>query len=120
MTAPLVMVVVPAITALVGLLMLWLVRGALALVWLLDRRIMGSRFADLISASPVRIFFGAAELVDPGQALGLAGVLAAASTLLVFSCFLGVVAAHLGGSGLLLSYGMDLPGRLRAGASDPR
>ena len=58
------------------------------------------------------MLFGTPELLDPGVALGLGGILVAVSLILTLSIILGFIACFMGISGLLACYGLDLPNRL--------
>lgn len=99
-------------TVLLGLLGHQLLRGAFGLVFSLNHKILGARFADLLAASPVRFLLGAPELLDPGTVLSAGGAFVALSVVLLLALLLGFIASFAGVSGLLLCHGLDLPGRL--------
>ncbi|MFH2005665.1 MAG: hypothetical protein ABI333_03650 [bacterium] len=103
-------------TAVLGLLGFQLLRGAFFIVFTLNQKVLGARFADLLAASPLRFLFGAPELLDPGTAMSIGGVLVALSIVLSVALLLGFLASFMGVSGLLLSRGLDLPARLREAA----
>ncbi len=90
----------------------YLLRLALLAVVSLNARILGPGYADLVSASPLRVLFGAPELLDPGTALGVGGFLMAASLTACAALVLGGVASYLGVSGYLLSRALDLRAKL--------
>ena len=103
-------------TAILGVLGYQLLRGALFVVFTLNQKVLGPRFADLLAASPLRFLFGAPELLDPGTAMSIGGVLVALSMVFAVALLLGFLASFMGVSGLLLSRGLDLPSRLREAA----
>lgn len=107
--------VLPLGTAVAALLVgWWLLRVALLTVVTLNERILGPGYMDLIGASPVRVLFGAPELLDPSLALSAGGLAMALSLTLAAAVVLGYVASFLGISGYLFARGLGLPARLTA------
>jgi len=90
----------------------WLLRTAMDAVVALNVRIIGPGYTDLLSASPIRVFFGLPELLDPSTALSAGGLAMALSLTMAAALVLGYVATFLGISGYLLSCGLSLPNRI--------